>query len=356
MIFKIDEEEKSLSQYSSDWCPKELELERLIISQDEADVPTLKAAIFGEPLLIISNQVRTRHKKKADILALDRMGNAVIVELKRELGALGVEMQALQYLADFSRFKGVEFLKRFRADNFAIDEVAASFLGADVDIEAINSRSRIMLMARYFDPTLFSMGEWLAEQGVAFRCISYTPISVAEEKFISFSVIFDRAPTAIFPIAFNTSTRTPGFFWHNIGKAKNDWWQYLREHNVISASFSCQPGDEGERLLKSYIRGDTIFAYASGYGALGYGVVEHPNKYHLAAANSDEDVLAGRHLHRLPIKWVSTVDNIRSAIPASVLRDDFGIYHPVATSASIEPSKAKKLIKKLQNKGLEATR
>ncbi len=355
MIFQINESTKTLSPYYSNWSPWELDIEKFIVATDEADVPTLKTEIFGEPLLIISNQVRTRHKKRADILALDRMGNAVIVELKRDTGSLGVETQALQYLAAFSPFKGKEFLNRFRGENPKIDDIVASFLGADVDMDRINSRSRIFLIARYFDPTLFSMGEWLATQGVAFRCIAYSPVSVSETKLLSFSVKFDRSPTPIFPIAFSVSTRRPGFFWHNIGEADNEWWNYLCRNGVISASFSCEPGDEGERLLKNYIHGDTVIAYASRHGALGFGVIEHPTKYHLASLNSSEDVLKGRHLHRLPIKWVRTVGRIEDAIPANVVREKFGIYHPVGTSASIEPSRAKNLMKELQNHDMHVT-
>ena len=69
-------------------------------------MPTLNSSVFGETLPLVSNQVRTRASKKADILALDHMGNSVIIELKRKNSPLGVETQALQYLADFSNFKG----------------------------------------------------------------------------------------------------------------------------------------------------------------------------------------------------------------------------------------------------------
>jgi hypothetical protein len=347
MIFKINESKETLIPFWSDWHPKEADLEHYILQRDESEAPMLNGEIFGEPLLIISNQVYAKYRKRADILALDRHGNSVIVELKRDKGALGVETQVIQYLADFSRFKGRDFIERFRKDNSSLEENVTGFLGADVDVNSINTHNRIMLMARYFDPTIFSMGEWLSEKGIAFRCIAYTPVAIGNDKFLSFSVAFDRAPTMIFPITFINTPRLPGYFWHNIGKADNRWWEYLREHGVISASFSCQPGDEGERILKSYIRGDTVFAYVSKHGAIGFGVIEHPEKYHLAEKKSEEDVLAGFQLHRLPIKWVHIIQKIQDAIPASVLRDELGIYHPVATSASIETVKAKKLIERM---------
>ena len=101
------------------------------------------------------------------------MGNSVIIELKRKNSPLGVETQALQYLADFSKFKGQAFIKRFLADNPGLEENIYGFLGDEVKTEDINKNSRIILLARSFDPTLFSMGEWLSSRGIAFRCIEY---------------------------------------------------------------------------------------------------------------------------------------------------------------------------------------
>ena len=112
MIFEVDSKNKTLNAYKSFWNPRELELEKYLISTaEEEEVPTLNSSVFGEILLLVSNQVRARAGKKADILALDHMGNSVIIELKRKNSPLGVETQALQYLADFSRFKG-ERLKK----------------------------------------------------------------------------------------------------------------------------------------------------------------------------------------------------------------------------------------------------
>jgi hypothetical protein len=101
-------------------------------------------------LPLVSNQVRTRASKKADILALDHMGNSVIIELKRKNSPLGVETQALQYLADFSKFKGQEFIKRFSSDSPGLEESIYGFLGDEVKTEDINKNSRIILLAGAF--------------------------------------------------------------------------------------------------------------------------------------------------------------------------------------------------------------
>jgi RecB family endonuclease NucS len=111
MIFQVREPDCSMKAYTaSHWNPKELELERYLLSGDEH---LLDESVFREPLLVKSNQVRTRDSKRADILSLDQAGAGVVIELKRDQGNRGVETQALQYLASFSVFKGRDFIAHF---------------------------------------------------------------------------------------------------------------------------------------------------------------------------------------------------------------------------------------------------
>ena len=46
---------------------------------------------------VISNQIKAKYKKRADILALDQGGSGVIIELKRSMGTLGVDTQHYEH-------------------------------------------------------------------------------------------------------------------------------------------------------------------------------------------------------------------------------------------------------------------
>lgn len=348
MLFEI-KKNGVIESHRSSWKPKELELERYIISSSDSDAQILEPAIFGEPLLLVSNQVRTRSKKRADILGLDRGGNGVIIELKRDAGILGVETQALQYLADFSIAKGINFVERFSKYTNNLEENILAFVGGSARLEDINKNSRIILLARAFDPTIYSMGEWLSTHGVAFRCIEYAPVEIDGRRFLSFSVAFDRSPEPLFPISFSSSAREPGVFWHNIAKADDNWWRFLVNEGQIPACFKNEPGDQGERILTSYITGDTIVAYAKGYGAVGWGIVERPNSYKLLKQGDKGDKLAGQCLHRLSISWKATAPSLKAGIPPDVVRAVYGIYHPISTSVSIDAAKAKGLLARLSS-------
>jgi hypothetical protein len=350
LLFRINEQTKALESLQSDWSPGELELERYLVTFEDDDVPVLAEPVFGEPLLLVSKQVRTRIKKRADMLALDRSGNGVVIELKRNRGRLGVETQALQYLADFSAYQGRNFIKRFAKEGVISEDVILSFLGDDAEINDLNKRSRVILLAQTFDETVFSIGEWLSSKGVAFRCIAYAPVEISGIKLLSFSVAFDRSPDALYPLTFASAAREPGIFWHNIARAEQGWWQFLVASRQIPACFDNAPGDQGEKLLTRYIAGDTIVAYAKGFGAVGWGTIEDPGSYRLLTPGSKADYLNGDCRHRLAIKWKATASHLTDALSAEEVRKEFGVHHPIRTSVSIKHADGKRLIERLSEK------
>ena len=349
MLYYIDNF-NCLRQQPSNWFPNEFELENLVFNKDLENENN--SNIFFEKMLFIKNQVSTSNKKRADILALDGQGNSVIIELKRDKGQLGIETQSLQYLANFSQYKGLSFIDRFSKDCESLADKIDSFYGNAFKKEDINKNSRIILIAQQFDPSLFSMGEWLSSKGVAFRCIEYTPIEIEGKRFINFSVAFDRTPESLFPLAFDDRNRNPGMFWHNIGRGSRDlesnkWWEYLIKEKTITASFECIPGDQGERILRSYVAGDTVIAYAGGYGAVGWGKIEKPQSYVLLKPGDKQDILGGHHLHRLNISWKTCAKSLEDAISPERLKNEFGIIHPRSTRVSIDPNKGKRLMEEM---------
>ena len=347
MIFEIVE--NRLNVIYQEHYLKELELENYLISTSENDFNILNPSVFGDPLFIIDNEVKTKNKKRADILAIDRNGNGVVIEMKKDNGALGVETQALQYLADFSQYKGQQFVKRFCKDKNYNENDLYSFLGAEFEYDNINKNTRIILLARSFDPSIYSMGEWLAEKGIAFRCIQYNSVLLNDRKLISFSISFDKSNSYLYPFIFSNNLREPKIFWHNIGYSEQKWWDYLVKEEVITTSFDCAPNDQGEKILRSYVKNDQIIAFAKGCGAVGLGQIYNPESYRLFSKGSKEDIKNGKHLHRLKIKWKYIAEDInKNSIPTDHINKHFKIYHPVSTSVTIDKERGKHLIEYMQ--------
>ena len=138
MLFRIDSNQDRMAPVEQNWRPRELDLESYLLPTDESDEPILESSVFGEPLLVIQRQVRTRQGKRADILALDRRGRLVIVELKRDRGQLGVETQALQYLAAFSAYRGKQFIEHFSRQIDGFENSVLGFVGNDIPAEELD--------------------------------------------------------------------------------------------------------------------------------------------------------------------------------------------------------------------------
>ena len=358
---KDDNNEKRLKKINSgieNFFEDDLEKSIIASESDDGDIlfrnDILDPKIFGEPLLLVKEQARTHEGKIADIVALDLNGNSVIIELKKDKASLGVDVQALQYLASFSKLKGKYFIKEFflNLHNNEIENKLYTFFesyGFKFDIENINKESRIILIAQDFDPILFSMGEWLSNKGVPFKCIQYTPFNIEYEnkkyEYIDFSIVFDRTQYLNQPLMVKNfqSDRKNEIFWHNIADRSQNWWEYLIHSQRIPACFDNQIGDQGHRLLHKYIEGDTIIAYASNFGTIGYGIIPKHN-YSLITENSEDDKLNGGCLHRLEIKWIRYVKNLKDGIKSERLKKDFDMVHPLSTSVKVNDKKGRALI------------
>ena len=353
MLFEVINEEKMERHISDElWSPREDLLESYITRHaDDKQDQMLNDSVFGEELLILGRQVSMPQESgRADIVAMDREGRGVVIELKRNEAPMGTDMQALRYLADFSKLKGESFVSYFEKDK---DELT-SFLDDDFPFEYINKESRIILLARAFHPALLSMGEWLSSKGIAFRCISYNPICIEKKKFLNFSVSFDRAPYPLYSLTnleYRKGREQPEIFWHNIGRADDKWWSYLSKNKIITTGFDGQEGDQGYKILHSYIIGDKIIAYASGYGAIAYGILEKDpyDSYKLAREKDNQaSPFPGEHLHRIEIKWEANAEELKNGIPSQEIRENFGIYHPISTKVKINREGGEKLIEKLK--------
>lgn len=363
MLFQIDNNELLLFKSNSGQKISEKELEDLIsgYSEEKSESPLteLSENIFKEPLLLLSRQTCTQQNKRADIFALNKQGNGVIIELKKDEAKMGVETQALQYLCNFSALTGEAFLEhhvydRNKEKKDKLRNRVEEWLADEVKIDQINKKSNIILMAREFDKTLFSMGEWLDSQGVAFRCIKYDCYDIEGKKHISFSIDFDRSKDATYRLQASQNMRAPKIFWHNIGTKEERFWDYQRKQGIITCGFDGKPGDRGEQILHGYIKGDKIIAYASGKGAIGYGVIEKVTQeegYKLLLENSDEAKNTGGHLHTQKIIWKATLPFAKALKVPS--KEYPHLYHPVQTSSRVgnqqEAQELVALIKKAAN-------
>jgi hypothetical protein len=187
-MYKVDVKNKKLIEIPTA-SYSELNLrERFDIQEWIADKPE----ILGEPLLIIGKELILPSGRRLDLLAVDKKGALVVIELKRDNSGADVEWQAIKYASYCSSFSQDEIYKYF-----------AEYLGTDGDdaqvkIEGfincepqdLNQNQRIILVSKEFHSEVISAIMWLRESDIDIECIRLTPYLHQEgELFINPEII-----------------------------------------------------------------------------------------------------------------------------------------------------------------------
>lgn len=150
--------------------------------------------ILAEPLLIIAkeNSCFDGTRERPDLVALDKNGNLVIIELKRDDSGTTVEWQAIKYASYYSRFKADtivslywEYLKSSLSNqDLEIDEAhrrIAEFTSED-SLATINSKQRIVIVSHRFAREVISAVYWLIDKySMDIKCIQLIPFHDADK-------------------------------------------------------------------------------------------------------------------------------------------------------------------------------
>lgn len=359
MIYKISG--NSLEEMTHDSSYSELKIESLIIPERELEL--FHENIFNEDLMFISNQRTLKNTFKhdtstnrLDVLAVDRHGNGVIIEIKKNTGYLGMETQALFYLSSISPYTGLSFLRLGLGKEPSEEQIRTVREFLNCPLESLNKSSRILLLANTFNPAVFSLGTWLNNANCSFKAISYHVTQIGNEKFIQFSTQFEAHPKDYFGLTSLKKPLTdlrrtsPSIFWHNIGISDQTWWDYLIRENIITASYDNEnsPLSKGYQVMNQYVKDDITFAFAGGYGVVGYGKMTGKPGYKYKDHKLEN--FRERHFHTHSIQWIKTVP-LENAVPAAFLKE-IGLNHPTQTKQEIRQNQPATdlLIKKINER------
>ena len=148
-------------------------------------------SILGEKLLIIAKEKTYFEgtRERPDLIAIDKDGNIVIIELKRDDSGLDTHWQAIKYTSYWARFSVPDILSVY-ADYINIhggkeeaeevdveyaNQEIIDFIGQD-SAENINKRQRIILVSHRFSKEVITAVDWLIESyGVDIKCVQLIP-------------------------------------------------------------------------------------------------------------------------------------------------------------------------------------
>lgn len=150
-------------------------------------------AIIGHDLMIIGRQVQTR-SGPLDLLGIDRLGNLVIVELKRDKLPREALAQAIDYAADAATWT-IEKISEICTKNTGKsleDSISETFPEENLENLNINSNQRLILVGFSIESALERMINWLSENyGLAINAVilHYVITSSGDELLTRTSLI-----------------------------------------------------------------------------------------------------------------------------------------------------------------------
>ena len=326
MIYKVPEsknENNELIEITDKFDIGEIELEKLI---SFAPGEQLNTEVFGEELLFLGRQFHLGNKY-FDMLALDRYGHSVIIELKKCSVVTSTAMQALDYMNILGSFKDEKFIQLIKHKDPSIIKTIEQFVNKPVEL---NHSSKIILVGQSFHPSLLSLGRWISEKGTPFKCIQYTPVLLENRKYLIFSNIFSASKEDEYArsLEINPVKRKPKKFWHilNDGTSNQEWWDYWKNNNIICLNYDNREDQScsGFRKMNDYIVGDQVYIWAKGEGFVGHGQIS--GEYQFKSSSHNVKGIIG-YSHTRPVKWINIARSLSNAIENKVL-SDLGIRYP----------------------------
>ena len=217
--------------------------------------------LFEESGYMPISQERAR-QPEADIYALNKKGELIIFELKREVVGEGAIHQALRYAQDAYQWSYAKLEEKYRQyrEGKKSDEPKellkahkeAFDLKDALDEKEINKKQHLFLIGSAADDKLINAIDYWKRQGISIEFLPYRIYELGEEKYFEFFALpYDkhRNPRDAKGVLFDT----------NKSYGKDSIWYMIEKSRV--AAF----GDAGKFIGHIY-RGDIVFFSHKGCG------------------------------------------------------------------------------------------
>lgn len=156
-------------------------------------------------VLIIGREVSTNLDGYIDLLGLDRQGNVVVVELKRDRTPRDVIAQALEYVSFAASLEPQQLETRFRkyqqCETLSLSESHRQHFALGQEV-SFNKDQRVVIVGRHITPGIRQTAEFLNAKGARVTCIEFTFFqSSAKDLLMSLQIVVSdqnqRPPGAI---------------------------------------------------------------------------------------------------------------------------------------------------------------
>jgi alkylated DNA nucleotide flippase Atl1 len=177
--------------------------------------------VVGEDLLIVASQFSgfDKTKDRPDLLALDRAGKLVVIEIKRDDSGSGQDLQALRYAAYVSTFSAEQLVGLYRG--YQVQEHGRTLTTGEalkeledfITTESLGAldedeQPRVLLVASRFQVGVTNTALWMTRNfGLDITCVQLTPYTVNGEIVLASSILIPLPEAADFEVRLQEKRR-----------------------------------------------------------------------------------------------------------------------------------------------------
>lgn len=203
-------------------------------------------SILGEDFLLLGREVSVKHIRDAiDLLALDRDGNVVVIELKRGALKPEVDFQGLKYAAytshwdysklrdQFDKFKSTPWGSTIYDEEETFTQVLDSFCNEDY---TLNQDQRIVFVGESVRERLDMVLRWLSDRGIDVTVIEFDLLADGDRLYLDATQVIPTPEHTVTDVSPDTSEepwKEDGRSWH-LNERSNGQTAKLLENLIAS--------------------------------------------------------------------------------------------------------------------------
>jgi hypothetical protein len=227
--------------------------------------------------LVIGRQIETGFGSRADLLAIDAVGNLVILELKRDQTPREVVAQVLEYGAWVAKLTAAElgpiyrkYVERFHSDRGqeSLDQAFCKRFNVRELPEDLNQDHELVVVASQFDATSERIVEYLADvHEVGINAIFFRVFKDADREYLVRAWLRDPSEVDLIP---DSAARAEWNQEYYVSFGGDRSWEEARKYGFVSGG----GGRFYSRTLEMLSPGDRVWVNRPGTGYVGVGVVQ----------------------------------------------------------------------------------
>ncbi len=171
-----------------------------LISEEELeDILDRHIEILSEDWLVVGRQVHTVAGGYIDLLCMDRSGDTIVVELKKDLTPREVTAQVIDYASCVSRYTSSELADvylGYSGGSRSLNEAFCDRFGFELDEENVNQRVRMVIVASRMDASTERIIEYLGQFHVDINILFFSVFQCGDRRLLSRAWFKEESETA----------------------------------------------------------------------------------------------------------------------------------------------------------------